>query len=464
MKCCDCAETDRQLRKFFLVIAQGIDTERRISMKLVVIGGGSSYTPELVEGVITHSDSLPVTEIVLIDVPQGEEKVRINTALAERMLKKAGHGASVRYTFDRREGLSGASFVITQLRVGGLTAREKDERIPLKYDMIGQETTGAGGFFKALRTIPVILDICRDMEEVCPDAWLINFTNPAGIVTEAVLKHTKVRCIGLCNVPINMRHDAAERLSLPADQLDCRFIGLNHLSVMTQAFYDGDDKIREALLADNAESVVKNIEKNDGMDDMARELGCMLSPYMQYFYFEKASLEHEKQEALGMEGPRAVQVKKVEKSLFECYRDEHLAEKPEALAKRGGARYSEAAINLIDSIYHDRRDVQVVDTANRGTVAQLADDAVIETNCVIGKDGAVPLALTEGKLPPVFLGLMEQVKAYESLTVQAAVEGDRNKALLALMHHPLVHDMPEARAMMEEMMEAHKAYLPAFFK
>lgn len=431
-------------------------------MKLVIIGGGSSYTPELVEGVILHRESLPVKEIVLIDVPEGEQKVRINTAFAKRMLKKAGHEADVRYTFDRMEGLSGAAFVITQLRVGGLDAREKDERIPLKYDMIGQETTGAGGFFKALRTIPVILDICRDMEKVCPDAWLINFTNPAGIVTEAVLKHTKVRCIGLCNVPINMRHDAAERLQVSAEDLDCRFIGLNHLSVMTHAFYQGENRIHEALQAGNEESIVKNIEKNDGMDDMARELGCMLSPYLQYFYFERAALQHEKQEALGLEGTRAVQVKKVEQNLFTCYQDEQLDEKPEALAKRGGARYSEAAINLIDSIYHDRRDVQVVDTLNRGTIGQLAYDAVIETNCVIGKDGATPLAAKE--FPPIFLGLMEQVKAYESLTVEAAVEGDRNKALLALMHHPLVHEMPDARAMMEEMMEAHKPYLPAFFK
>ena len=163
-----------------------------------------------------------------------------------------------------------------------------------------------------------------------------------------------------------------------------------------------------------------------------------------------------------MEGTRAVQVKKVEQDLFTCYQDEQLNEKPEALAKRGGARYSEAAINLIDSIYHDRRDVQVVDTLNRGTIGQLADDAVIETNCVIGKDGATPLAAKE--FPPIFLGLMEQVKVYESLTVEAAVEGDRNKALLALMHHPLVHEMPDARAMMEEMMEAHKPYLPAFFR
>lgn len=433
-------------------------------MKLVIIGGGSSYTPELVEGVILHRASLPIEEIVLIDIPEGEEKVRINTAFANRMLKKAGHPASARYTFDRLEGLSDAAFVITQLRVGGLDAREKDERIPLKYDMIGQETTGAGGFFKALRTIPVILEICRDMERVCPDAWLINFTNPAGIVTEAVLKYTTIRCVGLCNVPINMRHDAAERLGVSADELDCRFIGLNHLSVMTHAFYRGEDRLPEALRADNTESVVKNIEKNSEMDDMARALGCMLSPYLQYFYFERTSLRHEMQEAIGLEGTRAVQVKKVEQDLFASYRDEQLNEKPEALAKRGGARYSEAAINLIDSIYHDRRDVQTVDTVNRGTVSPLADNAVIETNCVIGKDGATPLALPAGNLPSVFLGLMEQVKAYESLTVEAAVEGDRNKALLALLHHPLVHEMSDAHAMMTEMMEAHRTYLPAFFR
>ena len=166
-------------------------------MKIAVIGGGSSYTPELMEGIINHKDSLPVTEVVLIDIPEGEEKVSINTAFAKRMVEKAGLPISVRYTLDRREGLKDASFVIAQIRVGGLDAREKDERIPLKYDVIGQETTGPGGFFKALRTIPVMLSICRDMEEVCKDAWLINFTNPSGIITEAILKNTKVKCIGL---------------------------------------------------------------------------------------------------------------------------------------------------------------------------------------------------------------------------------------------------------------------------
>ena len=429
-------------------------------MKLVVIGGGSSYTPELIEGVILHKDSLPITEVVLIDVEMGMDKVRINTEFARRMVKKAGLPIQVSYTLDRKEGLKDAAFVITQLRVGGLDARAKDERIPLTYGVIGQETTGPGGCFKAFRTIPVLLDICKDMEQVCPDAWLINFTNPAGIVTEAVLKYTKVKCIGLCNVSINMKHDAAQRLQVDAEELDCRFIGLNHLSVMNHAFYQGADRIEDVLAVSNRESVVKNIEKNDKMDTLAREMGCMFSPYLQYFYSEKEMLKKETEEAISITGTRADQVKKVEKDLFACYQDENLEEKPEALSKRGGSCYSEAAINLIDSLYNDRQDVQVVDVMNHGTIPQLPDDCVIETNCVIGKDGARPLADME--VPAEILGLIEQVKAYEILAIEAAVTGDRRKALMALMNNPLVHDVKDARGILEDMMKAHAAYLPQF--
>ena len=429
-------------------------------MKLVVVGGGSSYTPELIEGVILHRESLPVTEIVLIDVEMGLDKVRINTEFARRMVKKAGLSIDVRYTLDRREGLKDAAFVITQLRVGGLDARAKDERIPLTYGVIGQETTGPGGFFKALRTIPVLIEICKDMEEVCPDAWLINFTNPAGIVTEAVLKHTKIKCIGLCNVSINMQHDAAERIQVDAKDLDCRFIGLNHLSVMNHAYDQGQDRIVEVLAVSTDEGVVKNIEKNSEMDLLARDMGCMLSPYLQYFYFEKEMLKAETKEALSLKGTRADQVKRVEKELFECYQDENLKEKPEALSKRGGSRYSEAAIHLIDSIYNDRQDVQVVDVANHGTIPQLPADCVIETNCVIGKEGAKPLANVD--VPSEVLGLIEQVKAYEILTIEAAVTGDRKKALMALMNNPLVHDVKDARGILNDMIEAHEAYLPQF--
>lgn len=430
-------------------------------MKIAVIGGGSSYTPELMEGIINHKDSLPVTEVVLIDIPEGEEKVSINTAFAKRMVEKAGLPISVRYTLDRREGLKDASFVIAQIRVGGLDAREKDERIPLKYDVIGQETTGPGGFFKALRTIPVMLSICRDMEEVCKDAWLINFTNPSGIITEAILKNTKVKCIGLCNVSINMRYDAAERLSVSPDELDCRFIGLNHLSVMNHAYYQGKDRILDAVSVENTESVVKNIQKDAEMDAVAKELGCLLSPYMQYFYTEKEALQHEKMEAIGLTGTRAAQVKEVEKNLFECYKDVNLREKPAALAKRGGARYSMAAICLIDSIYNDTNDVQVVDVFNNGIIPQLPDDVVIEVNCRIGRNGAAPLA---SDVPSSVLGLIEQVKAYEEFTIEAAITGDRNKALIALLNNPLVHDVRDAKGILNELLEAHKAYLPAFFQ
>ena len=430
-------------------------------MKIAVIGGGSSYTPELMEGIINHKDSLPVTEVVLIDIPEGQEKVSINTAFAKRMAEKAGLPISVRYTLDRREGLKDASFVIAQIRVGGLDAREKDERIPLKYDVIGQETTGPGGFFKALRTIPVMLSICRDMEEVCKDAWLINFTNPSGIITEAILKNTKVKCIGLCNVSINMRYDAAERLSVSPDELDCRFIGLNHLSVMNHAYYQGKDRILDAVNVENKESVVKNIKKDEEMDAVARELGCLLSPYMQYFYTEKEALQHEKMEAIGLTGTRAAQVKEVEKNLFECYKDINLREKPAALAKRGGARYSMAAICLIDSIYNDTNDVQVVDVFNNGIIPQLPDDVVIEVNCRIGRNGAAPLA---SDVPASVLGLIGQVKAYEEYTIEAAITGDRNKALIALLNNPLIHDVRDAKGILNELLEAHRAYLPAFFQ
>ena len=430
-------------------------------MKIAVIGGGSSYTPELMEGIINHKDSLPVTEVVLIDIPEGQEKVSINTAFAKRMAEKAGLPISVRYTLDRREGLKDASFVIAQIRVGGLDAREKDERIPLKYDVIGQETTGPGGFFKALRTIPVMLSICRDMEEVCKDAWLINFTNPSGIITEAILKNTKVKCIGLCNVSINMRYDAAERLSVSPDELDCRFIGLNHLSVMNHAYYQGKDRILDAVSVENTESVVKNIQKDAEMDAVAKELGCPLSPYMQYFYTEKEALQHEKMEAIGLTGTRAAQVKEVEKNLFECYKDINLREKPAALAKRGGARYSMAAICLIDSIYNDTNDVQVVDVFNNGIIPQLPDDVVIEVNCRIGRNGAAPLA---SDVPASVLGLIGQVKAYEEYTIEAAITGDRNKALIALLNNPLIHDVRDAKGILNELLEAHRAYLPAFFQ
>ncbi len=438
----------------------GLQEESR--MKLLIIGGGSSYTPELIDGVISHHLTLPVKKITLFDIEQGQEKLSVNTALAKRMIERAGLDIFVESTLDRKKALNGADFVITQIRVGGLGARSRDERIPLKYGMIGQETTGIGGCFKALRTIPVILDICKDMKELCPEAFLINFTNPSGIVTEAVLRHTGIKCIGLCNCPINMSFDAAKRLSVNEADLDCRFIGLNHLSVMNHAYLGGRDKIGDVLSVSNSDSVVKNINKDERMDRLAAELGFMLSPYLQYYYMEREMLTEEKKQAESPEGTRADQVARVEKELFAAYRDPMLCTKPEALSKRGGSRYSEAAINLIDSIHNDRGDVQVVDTQNNGLIPQLPPDAVIETNCVIGKNGAG--VIRDNNVPCEILGLIEQVKAYERFTIEAAVTGDRRKALIAYLNNPLVHDVNDAGAALDEMLSANREYLPAFFE
>lgn len=435
------------------------------SLKMVVIGGGSSYTPELIAGIIAHQESLPITELVLVDVPMGAEKVRINTALVKRMCLKANMSIRISMTLDRLEALQGAAFVLTQFRVGGLAAREKDETIPLQFGMIGQETTGPGGFAKALRTIPVILDIAKEMEEVCPEAWLINFTNPSGIVTEAVHKHTKIRTIGLCNVPINMHYEVAKKLEVLPSQVTCRFIGLNHLSFLTSATVNGQECIEKVVAVvpeRSIEGVVKNIEKMKDMDEVAYLMKAMLSPYMQYFYFEKHMLEEELEKIQNGEGSRAYQVQLVEEELFKLYEDITLDEKPKALEKRGGARYSEAAISLLDSIYNNRGDVQVVNTLNNGAFYELPDEAVVETNCVINNDGATPL--TYGKLPLSVKGLICQVKAYEQLTIEAAVTGSRTIALQALLNNPLVHDYAQAKQMLEALLEAHKSYLPKFFQ
>lgn len=430
-------------------------------LKFVVIGGGSSYTPELVEGIILHRATLPVEELILVDVPLGEEKVNIIAALVKRMFQRANMNTKVSYTLDRREALNGADFVLTQLRVGGLEARAKDESIPLKYGVIGQETTGPGGFAKAIRTIPVLLEICQDIEDMCPDAWLINFTNPSGIVTEAIHKYSKVKCIGLCNVPINMHYDSAERLGVNPKEIYCEFTGLNHLSFMTHAYYKGVDRLPEILSVNVEDGIVKNISKIEEMDIIANQLGFMLSPYLQYFYFEKSMIREELENLHSGKGTRAKEVQEVEKGLFDLYKDENLDVKPEALSRRGGARYSEAAISLINSIYNDSNELHVVNVINHGTIPELPYDSVVEVNCIINKQGATPIHI--GNLPNTVSGLVEQVKAYETLTIKAAVTGDRTIALLALLNNPLIHDVTDAKNILNELLEAHKSMLKNFY-
>lgn len=428
-------------------------------IKIAVIGGGSSYTPELVEGLIQGYQEMPVSELWLVDIEEGKHKLEIVGNLAKRMVKKSGLPIQVHLTLDRRAAIQGADFVTTQIRVGLLAARKLDEHIPLRHGVIGQETTGPGGMFKALRTIPVILEICRDIEELAPDAWMLNFTNPAGMVTEAVMKYTRVKTVGLCNSPINFKKFLAEAYRVPEDKVLPEFVGINHLHWVTSALVDGKEKMPE-LLRGNDGYTAKNVPTLGWDPEFLQSLESIPTYYLKYFYMTREMLEEE-QASLAKDGTRADVVSRVEKELFELYADESLEEKPKQLEQRGGAFYSEAAVHLMQSLYLGRNDIQTLNVRNGGIYSFLPDDASIEINCVVSSAGPIPLAPKH--VPRHIQGLLHAVKTYESLAIDAAVSGDRGLALQALVHHPLVPTVSVAKALLEEMLEAHRPYLPQFF-
>ncbi|MFK9118303.1 6-phospho-beta-glucosidase [Peribacillus castrilensis] len=433
-------------------------------IKIVTIGGGSSYTPELIEGFIKRYDELPVSEIWLVDINKGNQKLEIVGNLARRMVEKAGLPIDIHLTLNRREALKDADFVTTQFRVGLLDARAKDERIPLKYDVIGQETNGPGGLFKGLRTIPVILEICRDMEELCPDAWLVNFTNPAGMVTEAVLRYSNIKkVVGLCNVPIGMKMGIAKALDVDPDRVQVDFAGLNHMVFGLDVYVDGKsvkDKVINALGNPENEMTMKNIAGFAWDHDFIKGMGIIPCGYHRYYYKTDEMLAEEK-ESSATNGTRAEVVQQLEKDLFELYRDPELNVKPTQLEKRGGAYYSEAACSLINSIYNDKRDIQPVNTRNNGAIASIPDESAIEINCVITKEGPRPIAI--GDLPVAVRGLVQQIKSFERMAAEAAVTGDYHIALVAMTINPLVPSDTIAKKMLDEMLEAHKEDLPQFF-
>lgn len=431
----------------------------RNGLKIAVIGGGSSYTPEIVEGFILRYEQLPIRELWLVDIEQGRHKLEIVGNLAKRMVEKSGLPIEVKLTLDRREAIEGADFVSTQLRVGLLEARKWDEHIPNRYGVIGQETTGPGGMMKALRTIPVLLDICRDIEALSPDAWLLNFTNPAGMVTEAIHKYSKVKSIGLCNAPIGLQKSLMKKYNTAAEHIYTEFVGLNHLHWVTRAEVNGEDKLPE-LLKPHEQYRAANVPANEWDPEFLQSLGAFPSYYLKYFYMTDVMLQ-EQLESIKHNGTRAEVVKRVEEELFELYKDPALQEKPKQLEKRGGAYYSEAAVNLMDSLYNDKRDIQTLNVMNRGTIDFLPDDACIEVNCVVTASGPLPLPLT--RVPEHVKGLIHAVKTYERLTIDAAVEGNRDLALQALVHHPLVPSVSVAKTLLTEMLEQNKPYLSKFF-
>ena len=421
-----------------------------MGIKIAVIGGGSTYTPELVEGIALRREVLPVDELVLHDIDPA--RLEVVGGLAERILRHHGYRGRLVATTDRVEAIRDASFVLVQLRVGGMQARLRDETIPLKYGCIGQETTGPGGFAKALRTVPVVLDIAGDTQHLgAPGAWLLDFTNPSGLVTQALLDHGH-RAIGLCNVPIGFQRDFAKRFGVAPERVQLEHVGLNHLSWERKVLVDGVDRLPE-LISTDAEQLAREV---DSAPEIIRAQGAIPSYYLHYYYSASNVLEEQR---TGV--PRAEEVMEIERGLLEMYADPALEVKPKLLEERGGAFYSEASAMLIESLYSDRGDVQVVNTLNGGAIPNVAGDAVVEVGCQISAAGAQPLPVAP--LAPAMHGLVEHAKAYERLTVQAAVTGDRDIALQALLANPLVREFDVARPLLDELLAANREYLPRFF-
>ena len=431
-------------------------------LKIATIGGGSSYTPELMEGFIKRYEELPIKEIWLVDVEAGREKQEIVGAMAQRMWDASPYEVKVYTTLDREEALRDADFVTTQFRVGQLNARVKDERIPFSYGLLGQETNGAGGMFKAFRTIPIILDVVEDMKRLCPNAWLINFANPSGMVTEAVLRYGKWdRVIGLCNVPVMAKMTEAIMLDKPVEDLIYKFAGVNHFHWHKVADKAGNDVtplvIDKLYQEDNG--LPKNIHGVPFYREQLDQMNMIPCGYHQYYYRAEEMLAHGLEEYATV-GTRAEQVKALEAELFELYKDPALNYKPKQLEERGGAYYSDAACETIASIYANKNTEIVVSTRNDGAVPDLPADCAVEVTAYLGAQGARNVAF--GPLPTAERGWLQVMKAMELLTIEAAVTGNYALALQAFTINPLIPSGATAKRVMDELFVAHKAYLPQF--
>ncbi|MCL9978114.1 6-phospho-beta-glucosidase [Enterococcus faecium] len=431
-------------------------------IKIATIGGGSSYTPELMEGFIKRYEELPIREIWLVDVEEGKEKLEIVSQMSQRMWDASPYEVKIYATLDREEALKDADFVTTQFRVGQLDARIKDERIPSYYGMIGQETNGAGGIFKAFRTVPVVLAIVEDMKRLCPNAWLINFANPSGMVTEAVIRYGKWdKVIGLCNVPVMAMMTEPTMLGKKKEELIYKFAGLNHFHWHKVADNKGNDRTAELIdrLYDEDNGLPKNIFDIPFFKEQLKQMNMIPCGYHRYYYREEEMLEHALEEYQTI-GTRAQQVKETEAELFELYKDPELDHKPEQLQKRGGAYYSDAACETIASIYGNKETQIVVSTKNDGAVPDLPADCVVEVTAYVGAQGARNVAF--GSLPAAERGWLQVMKNMELLTIEAAVTGDYGTALQAFTINPLIRSGKTAKRIMDELFIAHQQYLPQF--
>jgi 6-phospho-beta-glucosidase len=420
------------------------------AVKVVVVGGGSTYTPELIEGFADRDGSLHVEDLVLLDVDA--ERLEIVGGLARRMLERRGWPGRLSLTTEQDGAFEGADFVLLQIRVGGQATRFVDETLPHRFGCIGQETTGPGGFAKALRTVPVVLDIAeKATRRAAPGAWIIDFTNPVGIVTQALVD-AGFRAIGLCNVAIGMQRTFAQRFEVEPARVELEHVGLNHLSWERAIRVDGKDVLPGLLEADGAWLA----EMVSLPQELVQALRAVPSYYLRYFYMTDVVLA----EQLAGKS-RAEDVMAIERDLLERYRDPDLAEKPKQLEERGGAFYSEAAAQLIAALATDAGDVQVVNLRNDGAIPELPADEVVEIGARVGREGVTPVPVAP--LGPELLGLILQLKAYERLTIQAALSGDRQTALLALLANPLVAQYATADPLLDALLDANRRFLPRFF-
>ena len=415
-------------------------------MKLTVVGGGSTYTPELIDGFSRLRDTLPIDELWLVD--PDAHRLELVSGVSRRMFARAGHTGTIHATADVVEGVRDADVVLLQLRIGGQAARHGDESWPHEAGVLGQETTGPGGFAKALRTVPVVLDVAEQVRRHAkPDAWIIDFTNPVGIVTRALLQAGH-RAVGLCNVAIGFQRRFAGMLGVDSRQVRLEHIGLNHLTWERGVSIDGVD-VLPGLLTERLQELAEEVELPASMLTM---LGSVPSYYLRYFYDSDEVLR----EQLGSP-TRAQAVMAVEAELLELYGDPHVDEKPAILEKRGGAYYSEAAVDLIASLLSDRGDVQVVNVRNDGRMPFLPDDHVIEVPATVGSAGLDPLPIAP--LPADLAGLISHVAGYERLALDAAINGGRERVLRAMLAHPLVQQYDRAEKLTDLLLAANAQHL-----
>ncbi|MFF7153529.1 6-phospho-beta-glucosidase [Streptomyces sp. NPDC008139] len=417
-------------------------------MKLAVVGGGSTYTPELIDGFARLRDTLPIEELVLVD--PAADRLELVGGLARRIFAKQGHPGTITTTADLESGVAGADAVLLQLRIGGQAARNQDETWPLECGCVGQETTGAGGLAKALRTVPVVLDIAERVRRVAPQAWIIDFTNPVGIVTRALLQAGH-KAVGLCNVAIGFQRKFAKLLDVSPEQVHLDHVGLNHLTWergVRLGGPQGDDMLPK-LLAEHSDTIAADLHLPREIVD---RLGVVPSYYLRYYYAHDEVVRE-----LRTTPSRASQVAAMEKQLLEMYGDPALDEKPELLAKRGGAFYSEAAVALASSLLRNTGDIQVVNTYNNGTLPFLADDAVIEVPAVVDGNGTKPLPVEP--LDPLYAGLIANVTAYEDLALEAALRGGRDRVFKALLSHPLIGQYEYAEALTDSLVAHNREHL-----